>query len=77
LNFPTGDPETRQAGGDSAKHLQSLSHEEAKKIVEQGFFDFHSPAGEKVLVGKEDLIMNQKTQQGLEMASNTTFSVDV
>lgn len=52
-----------------------LSSEEAKKVIEQGFVEFESPSGENVSVVKDDMIVHQKTHQGLEMASNSQFSV--
>jgi len=75
LNFPTAGPKLGKLVGLVQKHLQSLDHEEASKVVEQGHLDFESPTGEKVSVEKDDLIVHKKTHKGLEMASNTTFSV--
>ncbi|MGG1629869.1 isoleucine--tRNA ligase [Rossellomorea sp. NRS-1567] len=75
LNFPTAGPKLGKLVGLVQKHLQSLDPEEASKVVEQGHLDFESPTGEKVSVEKDDLIVHQKTHKGLEMASNSTFSV--
>lgn len=75
LNFPTAGPKLGKLVGLVQKHLQSLGHEEASRVVEQGYLEFESPTGEKVSVEKDDLIVHQKTHQGLEMALNTTFSV--
>ncbi|MFI8685953.1 isoleucine--tRNA ligase [Rossellomorea sp. NPDC077527] len=75
LNFPTAGPKLGNLVGVAQKELQSLSSEEAKKVVEQGYFDFESPTGEDVTVEKADLIVHQKTHQGLEMVSNSQFSV--
>ncbi|MGE6755597.1 isoleucine--tRNA ligase [Rossellomorea sp. NPDC071047] len=75
LNFPTAGPKLGKLVGLVQKHLQSLDHEEASRVVEQGYLEFESPTGEKVSVEKDDLIVHQKTHKGLEMASNTTFSV--
>ncbi|UXH43905.1 isoleucine--tRNA ligase [Rossellomorea vietnamensis] len=75
LNFPTAGPKLGKLVGLVQKQLQTLSSEEAKKAVEQGFVEIESPNGEKVSVEKDDLIVHQKTHQGLEMASNSQFSV--
>ncbi|ADU29359.1 isoleucine--tRNA ligase [Evansella cellulosilytica] len=75
LNFPTAGPKLGKLVGVVQKTLKSLTPEDTRKIVEQGYFETDSPTGEKVQVEKNDLIVSQKTHQGLEMASNTTFSV--
>ncbi|SES61879.1 Isoleucyl-tRNA synthetase [Oceanobacillus limi] len=75
LNFPTAGPKLGKLVGVVQKSLQSLSPEEAKLVVEQGYFKTTSPTGETVRVEQEDLLVNQKTNHGLEMASNTTFQV--
>jgi isoleucyl-tRNA synthetase len=75
LNFPTAGPKLGKLVGVAQKHLQTLSPEEAKKVVEQGYVECQSPTGELVSVEKDDLIVHQKTHQGLETASNQTFSV--
>ncbi|BCB05230.1 isoleucine--tRNA ligase [Bacillus sp. KH172YL63] len=75
LNFPTAGPKLGKLVGAVQKQLQSLTHEQAKKVAEQGTFHFVSPSGDTVTVEKEDLLIQQKTPKGLEMASNATFSV--
>ncbi|MBU9721701.1 MULTISPECIES: isoleucine--tRNA ligase [Bacillaceae] len=75
LNFPTAGPKLGKLVSIVQKELQTLTAEEARKVVERGYFETDTPNGEKVQVEKADLIVNQKTHQGLEMASNSTFSV--
>ncbi|WP_163579207.1 isoleucine--tRNA ligase [Gracilibacillus saliphilus] len=75
LNFPTAGPKLGKLVGFVQKSLQSLPPEDVKKVVEQGYYEINSPTGEKIRVEIDDLIVNQNTHQGLEMASNSTFSV--
>lgn len=75
LNFPTAGPKLGKLVGFTQRTLQTLTPDDAKQVVDQGYFETDTPSGEKVHVKKEDLIINQKPQQGLEMASDTTYTV--
>jgi len=75
LNFPTAGPKLGKLVGVVQKALKSLSADDAKLVVDQGYFETEAPSGETVHVEQEDLIVNQTTQQGMEMASNQTYMV--
>ncbi|MBM7578697.1 isoleucine--tRNA ligase [Jeotgalibacillus terrae] len=70
LNFPTAGPKLGKKIGEVQKALQQLSSEEAKKIAQQGFAEV---AGERVEA--EDLQIRQQADEGLELASNATYTV--
>jgi len=75
LNFPTAGPKLGKLVGVVQKALKDLSPVEAKTVVDQGYFETESPSGETVRVDVEDLIVNQTTQEGMEMASNQSYMV--
>ncbi|MCM3443676.1 isoleucine--tRNA ligase [Metabacillus halosaccharovorans] len=75
LNFPSAGPKLGKLVGVVQKALQSLTPQETKKVVDQGYFESEIPSGEKIFIEKNDLIVNQITQSGIEMASNQHFTV--
>uniref|UniRef100_UPI0038CD8C98 isoleucine--tRNA ligase n=1 Tax=Pontibacillus litoralis TaxID=516703 RepID=UPI0038CD8C98 len=75
LNFPTAGPKLGKLVGVVQKALQALTTEEAKQVVDQGYFETSTPDGETVRVEQDDLLVKQTTQQGFEMASNQDYMV--
>lgn len=55
--------------------LKELSEEECKRIIKKGYFDYLSEAGNALRLGIEDLLIRQKTKNGLEMTKNDTYTV--
>nr|WP_176449224.1 DUF5915 domain-containing protein [Lentibacillus sp. CBA3610] len=75
LNFPTAGPKLGKQVGSVQRALKELSVGEAKNVAEKGYFELESQYGESIRVEKEDLLMNQTTRQGLEMATNDSYIV--
>lgn len=75
INFRTAGPKLGKLVGIVQKALQVLSPDDTKQVVDQGYFEMDTSPGEKVRVEKEDLIVNQTTQHGMEMASNSIYTV--
>lgn len=75
VNFPTAGPKLGKHVSVVQKALKQLSVEAAKDIVAQGYFETEYLTGETLRVEKEDLLINQTTREGMEMASNPIFTV--
>lgn len=75
LNFLTAGPKLGKQLGPVQKELQQLNDEEAKKVVEQGYFDTKTQVGDSLRVEKGDLLINQTTRQETEMALNEYYAV--
>src|SRR5699024_7264630 len=75
LNFPTAGPKLGKQVGIVQKAINQLSELETKNVVEKGSFKLESETGEYICVGKEDLLINQITKKGVEMASNEVYTV--
>ncbi|MBY7144826.1 isoleucine--tRNA ligase [Virgibacillus sp. NKC19-3] len=75
LNFPTAGPKLGKQVGIVQKELQQLNEEEAKKVVEQGYFETKTQTGDSLRIEKEDLRINQITRKETEMASNEYYAV--
>ncbi|WP_156857667.1 isoleucine--tRNA ligase [Oceanobacillus sp. AG] len=75
LNFPTAGPKLGKKIRTVQKALNQLSELEAKNVVEKGLFEIETKTGEYIGVGKEDLLINQITKKGIEMASNEVYTI--
>lgn len=75
LNFRTAGPKFGKHVGAIQKELQSLTVEEAEKVASLGYFITTALPSDKSCVEKADLIINQKSQQGVEMTSDETYAV--
>ena len=75
LNFPTAGPKLGKKIGTVQKALNQLSELEAKNVVEKGLFEIETKTGEYISIGKEDLLINQITKKGVEMASNEVYTI--
>nr|WP_026680302.1 isoleucine--tRNA ligase [Priestia megaterium] len=74
LNFPVAGPKLGKKIGEVQKRLQQLSTEEAKKIAE-GDFQVRLLSGEILQLEAEDLLIQQVTKEGIEMATNESYAV--
>lgn len=75
LNFPTAGPKLGKQVGFVQKALKQMSVEEANDVVGKGYVALEMQSGESIRVEKEDLLINQTAQQGMEMASNERYTV--
>lgn len=75
LNFPVAGPKLGKDVGMVQKALQQLSDAEAKSVAEKKYFETVNKAGEDVQVEGEDLLINQVSEQGVELASNELYTV--
>ncbi|TFB23882.1 isoleucine--tRNA ligase [Filobacillus milosensis] len=75
LNFPIAGPKLGKLVSVVQKELQNLSTDDSEKAVKNGYVEVTTPSGEKVKLKEEDLVINQVAQQGMEVASNSTYTL--
>lgn len=75
LNFPTAGPKLGREVGAVQKALQQLSPEDSREVIQHGFFETTSSTGKPLRIERDDLLIHQVAQQGLEMASNEKYTV--
>lgn len=75
LHFPTAGPKLGKNVRYVQEQLKHLPEEEAKQVVQQGYFETEAPSGERLKLDKEDLQFERSTGEGMELAANGTYTV--
>lgn len=75
LNLKVGGPKYGKHVGLIQKHLQGLTPDEARKVVEQGYVDLQVSDEEKLHITSDELLTQKQSKQGFASASGYQMAV--